>query len=421
MSRTNYMLAFLKGMPSNLRVMVVRTSIANFVSNVNPYNSLYIMALGATGTQLGLLNSVGLALSSIFALLTGCISDRADRKAVYLASALIGLLVPIIYGAAWSWIWLIIAFIISGISDGIVQPSWTAMYANSIKNRKRGTIYGLVNAFALTPILFASLIGGSIVYLSGGLTAAGIRPVYWLQFALLAGAWVFISRFLADERRQRSRGIPPSLRAAVGEYREVLGARGVRSWVMMKSLGSISIGMAGPFWMVYAVAVHNASVMTIAYMVTARSATQILLSPLSGRLVDAIGRKKMIISGRTIMYVATAIFLVGGGDVVLVFAWILMGVNDATGIAWSAEEVELVTADQRSRMTAMSQGAFNALAVPASILGGFLWDNVNPLAPFIVMALIDGCIRMPIIYFFVPESYKKTAEMDGDSEGFSME
>ncbi|KON31504.1 hypothetical protein AC482_00500 [miscellaneous Crenarchaeota group-15 archaeon DG-45] len=414
--------AFLRGMPSNLKVMVARSSIANFVLNVNPYNSLYILALGATGTQLGLLNSIGLALSSVFALLTGWVSDRADRKTVYLMGATIGLIVPLIYGVAWSWVWLVPAFVLYGLSDGVTQPPWAAMYANSIKDRRRGTVYGLVNVFALAPILFASLIGGAIVSLSGGLTATGIRPVYWLQFALLSGSLVMVFRFLAGARRPGSRRAPPSLRDMMDDYREVLRAKGVRSWVLMKSLGSISIGMAGPFWMVYAAVVHNASAMTIAYMVTARSATQILSSPLSGRLVDAVGRKKMIICGRAIMYLATAMFLAGGGGLILILSWVLMGVNDATGIAWSAEEVELVRPDQRSRMTAMSHGAFNALAVPASILGGFLWDNVSPLYPFILMVLVDGLMRMPIIYYHVPESNKHSAEADAElDQGFSTD
>jgi len=137
-----------------------------------------------------------------------------------------------------------------------------------------------------------------------------------------------------------------------------------------------------------------------------------------GRMVDYVGRKRIIIMGRLIMYAATVIFLLGGGVPFLIFSWMLMGVNDATGIAWSAKEAELVTPDKRSRMTALSNGAFNALAVPASILGGFLWDRVSLLAPFIVMVIIDGCVRMPMIHFLVPEGNRDPIDGETD-EGFS--
>ena len=187
----------------------------------------------------------------------------------------------------------------------------------------------------------------------------------------------------------------------------------------MKSLGSLSIGLAGPFWMVFAATVHGASAMTIAYMVTARNLINILVSPLAGRLTDNIGRKKMIIGGRLLMYVATTIFLLlGKNPVALVLAWVVMGISDSTGVAWQAQEVEMVYHSQRARMTALSVAAFNALAVPASILGGWLWDSVSPLAPFIFMTLVDGLIRMPIIYLYVPDSKSLDQGPDPDGAGF---
>jgi hypothetical protein len=87
-----------------------------------------------------------------------------------------------------------------------------------------------------------------------------------------------------------------------------------------------------------------------------------------------------------------------------------MGANDSTGVAWQAEEVELVHIKQRARMTALSVGSFNILAVPASLLGGFLWDNVSRFSPFLIMIVVDGLIRMPFIYLFIPEGSKHQAD-----------
>jgi MFS family permease len=155
--------------------------------------------------------------------------------------------------------------------------------------------------------------------------------------------------------------------------------------------------------MLYVAEFKGASAMTLAYMVTSRGFANVVSSPIIGRLTDSVGRKKMIISGRALMYTATGLLLVSNGEWLLILAWVLMGASDATGVAWQAEEVELVHRNQRSRMTALSVGSFNLLAVPSSILGGYLWDNVNPMAPFIVMTIIDGLIRMPAIYYRIPE------------------
>jgi len=418
MKTTHELKSFYSGISRDLKVILARSSIANFSVNLNPYNSIFIVALGATGMQLGLLTSLSLGLTAVSAMLTGWLSDRLDRKHMFLVGAFIGILVPLTYLAAGSLYWLIPAFVLTGFADGVISPAWTAMYANSVRNRQRGTVYGLANIFILTPVLFAGLIGGQIVSISGGLTLEGIRPVYVVQAALLVLAWVMVWRCLGNRKpNQPKRGL--NAKTMLDDYGSVLAKKGVRSWVLMKSLGSMSIGLAGPFWMVFAAVVHGASAMTIAYMVTARNLTQIVTSPLAGRLTDNVGRKKMIIGGRLLMYVATAVFLLLGEDpVALILAWVLMGISDSTGVAWQAQEAELVYHGQRARMTALSVAAFNALAVPASILGGWLWDSVSRLAPFVFMALIDGLIRMPIIYLYVPES--NSLEQGPEPDGASL-
>ena len=87
-----------------------------------------------------------------------------------------------------------------------------------------------------------------------------------------------------------------------------------------------------------------------------------------------------------------------------------MGLTDTTGIAWQAQEAELVDVQERARIMGLSVAAFNLLAVPASAFGGWLWDNVGAFAPFIVMMFFDGLLRMPIIYRYVPESKNITLE-----------
>jgi MFS family permease len=409
---------FYSGLSKDLKIIFARSSIANFVVNLNPYNSIFIVALGATGTQLGLLTSLSLGLTAVAAILTGWLSDRLNRKHMFLVGAFIGILVPLTYFTAGGLYWLVPAFIFAGFADGIISPAWTTMYANSIRNSQRGTVYGLANIFILTPMLFAGLVGGQIVSMSGGLNVAGIRPVYLVQVILLVSAWLIVWRLLGDRKpTQPKREL--SLRTMVDDYRSVLSRKGVGSWVGMKSLGSVSIGLAGPFWMLYAAAVHGASAMVIAYMVTARSLVNILASPAAGRLTDTVGRKKMIIGGRVIMYIASVVFLfLGGQEMFLIASWVLMGLADATGVAWQAEEVELVNHSQRARMTAMSVAAFNILAVPASILGGWLWDSVSNVAPFIVMIAVDGLIRMPMIYLYVPES--KNIQHDAEPDEASI-
>ena len=79
-----------------------------------PYISVYTVALGATGTQLGIVNSAGMCVAALLGPLTGWLIDRIGTKMIYLVS--IGLLVIsyLTYGVAQSWTIIIIAMIVSG-------------------------------------------------------------------------------------------------------------------------------------------------------------------------------------------------------------------------------------------------------------------------------------------------------------------
>ena len=76
---------------------------------VFPYLSIYIVALGATATQLGLVNSIGMIAAGIIGPFTGWFIDRTGPKNIYLVG--IGLLAIsyLTYGIAHSWVITMIA------------------------------------------------------------------------------------------------------------------------------------------------------------------------------------------------------------------------------------------------------------------------------------------------------------------------
>ena len=51
---------------------------------VFPYISVYIIALGATGTQLGIVNSIVMGVAGLFSLLIGGVIDNIGVKKIYL-------------------------------------------------------------------------------------------------------------------------------------------------------------------------------------------------------------------------------------------------------------------------------------------------------------------------------------------------
>ena len=98
------MLAFLRRQQRDWAVTVVRTSLDRLAYQmVFPYLSIYIIALGATATQLGLVNSLGMLVAGLAGPFTGWLIDRHGPRSFYLAG--IGLLAVsyLTYALAQSW------------------------------------------------------------------------------------------------------------------------------------------------------------------------------------------------------------------------------------------------------------------------------------------------------------------------------
>src|SRR4030043_2091172 len=85
-------IVFLKRQERDWKITVIRTSLDKLAYQmVFPYLSIYIVALGATVTQLGIVNSLGMIAAGIVGPLTGWFIDRSGPKKIYLIG--IGLLV----------------------------------------------------------------------------------------------------------------------------------------------------------------------------------------------------------------------------------------------------------------------------------------------------------------------------------------
>ena len=50
------------------------------------------------------------------------------------------------------------------------------------------------------------------------------------------------------------------------------------------------------------------------------------------------------------------------------------------------------------------------IRIPAPIIGGIIYESVNPSLIFLIPFLLELVVRLPILYFKVPETLRKTPE-----------
>lgn len=234
-------LKILKNTSNRFKVMMMRNSLRNFVNTVNPYNSIYIKNLGDSETQIGMLSAISSGFGALFAIVTGWIADRRDKKKIFLLGASVGLFTPLVYFVTDVWVLLIFASTLEGFRIGVILPAWQSMYANSVENNVRGTVYGIANTLMILPTIIAPIIGGLVVTHFGGLTVNGIRPLYIMQLVTLFLSWIYVLKFLKYEPNSSNTNTKLSFRTFLKDYKEILAINGAKTWLTMKMLGAVSV------------------------------------------------------------------------------------------------------------------------------------------------------------------------------------
>ena len=117
------------------KITVARTNSAMFLYRmVSPYISIYTMALGATGTQLGIINSAGMAIGGILGPLVGWLIDKIGVKQIYLIGIVTLAVSYLIYGLAQSWTIIIVAMVAYWLGSTTSQLGCGVVCANCLKS-----------------------------------------------------------------------------------------------------------------------------------------------------------------------------------------------------------------------------------------------------------------------------------------------
>ena len=126
-------LNFLGRQPYDWRVSAVRASIFRlFYQMLLPYLSIYVLLLGATGTQLGIVNSVGMAVAGLTAPITGWLIDRAGAKNIYLVGIIFLAVSWLFYAIAPNWTFIIVAMLAYWLGFRTSMHSCNVICANSL-------------------------------------------------------------------------------------------------------------------------------------------------------------------------------------------------------------------------------------------------------------------------------------------------
>lgn len=396
-------LSFLRRQQRDWKITVARTSLERFAYQmVYPYLSVYIVALGATVTQLGIVNSIGMAIAGLLGPFTGGLIDRNGPKKLYLLGIALIAVSYLIYGLAQHWSITIIAMIAYWMGWSTSIHSCATICGNCLVNRDRATGMMICEAVAAGLLGMAGpMLATWLVAHYGGVNTEGIKPLFFAGLIITVGSFIIVFTQLSGQKWSVESKAKPGLIS--GSMQVLKNNRYIKRWLIVSAVANLPFGMILPFSQVFAHQIKGANEFILGAMVAGSALASIAFSIPLGRLADRVGRKKVLFMVIPLFWASNLLLIWAPNPTFLIVAGALQGFFNIGGPISSAIERELVPADQMGRWIGLTRLSRMLLNACLAVAAGIIWDQIGPQYVFLIFVGIDLVVRIPLL-ISVPET-----------------
>ncbi len=348
---------------------------------VNAYLSLFILALGASRVQIGLLNAVSNLSAALVMLPGAALVDRWSHRrevrkelCVWSGGGLARLillllaLTPLLSSGA-ATIYVIIALVVLRVAlTNLTVPAWVSLTADLVPLPIRGRYFGFRNmAMGLAGMLTAFLMGQLINRLGSPL---GYQWAMGLAFAIgMASTWSF-ARIHEPPSQTAAR---PSAGSLWSVLRELRSQPQFIKWCAIDALWNFSLNVAGPFFGVYLVEQLGATAGFVGVLTVINVMASMPGQRWFGTLADRWGPR------RVQMLVSLLIPLVPLGWSLARQPWQVIPAEIASGFLWAGYSVAsfnllllMMPERRRAHYTALYQIVVMAALAAGAAIGGLI-------------------------------------------------
>jgi MFS family permease len=296
----------------------------------NTYSTPFALSLGASNTEIGILNSAPSLLMTIFQLLTGRYIDKLGRKRVAVTMGLLQklmwvpiILLPMLYQQGGLWPFIIL-FSLSGTVISVANTAWSSWIGCIVPEKIRGSFFGnrtmIQSAFSFVATLGAG-------YILGALNSQIGFPVIFF-FAFVSGMISYfylrmIPEPICKHKIERERLDIFGLLKDRKRYRNFL------PFTAHMSLVNFAVSLSSPFFTVYMLSNMGVGYEWYAIIVAAEVAMRIAMMRYWGKLSDRFGDRNVMAICNILIVFYPFLFLLCRNP----YDLILVGIF--SGFAWS--------------------------------------------------------------------------------------
>lgn len=404
----------------NMFWLVVCQCIWMFTTNIpNPYLPLYIQKLGGSPADIGLVRSAAAVAGLFLYPLGGYIADKQGRVKLVAIATIIYAFSFIPFAYAQTWETLAIASFLQNLVL-FYAPILTVLQADSMTPGLRGQGFALAISIPGALGIISPFIGGYLV------DSMGIIPAMHFAYNLGFGAgilvallrWFTLKETLDPAKAEHInyRNIPKLLKNSYVSFFETVKwmPEPIRILAILQMMQFFFNGIAGSYYIIYAVAFIGISATTWGTTSALQGAVNMILAMPAGRMLDKMSRRKILIPLMCLLPLFPIAFLYIKDFFQLCVLVVLMSLCNAfLRPGFQSLLADYTPRERRGRVTsAIGGGNFfmdirgtgfgggMLLFLPSAVaqtLGGVLYE-FNPTTPFIVTSV--GMVLVTLWAYF---------------------
>lgn len=414
----NPLISTLKNLRGNPRTCVYTEPMWGIPYNLfAPYASLYMLALGVTDSQIGMLASIGLALQVVFALLSGVITDKFGRKRTTLVSDLISWSIQMLILMVSQNIYYFLAATIICSMWRISATSWSCMLVEDADESQLVHIYTWIEIAGYSAA-FVSPVAGLLI---GKFTLVPtVRGLYLFAFIMMTAKALVFNYFVTETRQgkirlheTRHQHLFSLLRGYRGVLLQVLRTPRTLLAISIQVVMSIGLTITNTFWAILVTGKLHIPESNIAYFSFIRSMAMLAFFFLIMPKISSMRFKRPMLTG-FLGLIASQTLLISMPEknfvlllfTILIDAWSVAMINPFLGSLITVN----VDPQERARIMAIISAVVITLTSPFGWIAGQL-SETNRALPFVlnIAVFAAGLILVPVAARVV----KRASEEEG--------
>lgn len=399
-----------------LKALYRRTLLSSFGSGfISPFISIYAAQLGATPTELGIVQAINSVSPSIAQIPWGFVVDKVKRCIPFIALGTLLYGFTLLLLTFTSDIRSFMVIVLSAyVMLAMAAPASNYILGEYSSGSSRGRIMAELNAMASMGSMLATVLSGYLIYRVGGSVEEMYRIPLILCFIFNLAAALVVSRV----REERFRGF---LSFSMRDWVKALKTNRYfnRLW-MLSIFQGFSMGLGWPLFTLTIVKVVKADMFQVSLLNVVSASTAIIVRRFTGRLADRAGRKPLIVLGRVGLFLVPLIYAIARSIYELILVNFVIGILvAASDVALSAYLLDISPKGMRGSYTSLYNAVAGSASFVGSTVGGYLLDQLIAVGygfyeamTIMYIVSIAGRIASGILYVTVEEPYRYPARFE---------